>query len=399
MVPTRTQRPQDGRLYLLILILFVSYLCVAMSLPVVPLMVTGQLGLANGWAGLAVGIVFLATILSRGPAGRFADARGTRPAALLGLGCYVAGALISALAGLAAGAGTGAAFALLLAGRLAIGLGESLVAVAVIGWGIGLAGPERAGRVMALVGAAIYGGFAAGGPAGMALHGHLGFAGTMAAGAVLPLAGIAALACLPGIPPAEQGGTARPGFAAVLGRIRGPGAVVGLQGIGFAAIGAFFPLYFLAEGWDGAGLGLTAFGTGFVLVRLVFGGLPDRLGGLPVAIVSLAVEAAGQFLAWSAPGPGPALLGAFLTGLGCSLIFPGMGREVVRRVPAGLRATALGGFAAFQDLAYGLTGPLAGILADHAGYRPVFLCGMIAAGLGLSVALGLQRTARAAAHS
>ena len=56
-----------------------------------------------------------------------------------------------------------------------------------------------------------------------------------------------------------------------------------------------------------------------------------------------------------------------------------------------------GGFAAFQDLAYGLTGPAAGLLADRFGYAVVFLVGGLAASVGfaLVVALGWQRWIRA----
>ena len=130
-------------------------------------------------------------------------------------------------------------------------------------------------------------------------------------------------------------------------------------------------------------------------LRILFGHLPDRIGGLPVAIVSLAVEAFGQALIWQAPSPVAALAGAFLTGLGCSMIFPAMGREVVRLVAPQLRGTALGGFSAFQDLAYGLTGPVAGLLADRAGYGGVFLIGAGAALAGLAIALRLRSLSRA----
>ncbi len=50
-------------------ILFLSYLSVAMSLPAVPVHVVNGLHLGNVYGGLAVGIAFLSTILSRGPAG------------------------------------------------------------------------------------------------------------------------------------------------------------------------------------------------------------------------------------------------------------------------------------------------------------------------------------------
>jgi MFS family permease len=172
----------------------------------------------------------------------------------------------------------------------------------------------------------------------------------------------------------------------ILGRIWIAGATVFLQGVGFAALGAFFSLYFLRQGWPYAGLGLSCFGIGFVAVRLICGHLPDRIGGTKVAVVSLAIEAAGQFGLWLAPGPAPALLGALLTGVGCSMVFPAMGSQVVKSTPPQLRGVAVGSFAAFQDLAYGATGPLAGGLADRFGYPVVFLVGGLAATLGLVMA-------------
>ena len=383
-----TPDPARGRLLLLSAILFISYLCIGISFPIVPLYVSGQLRLGNVLAGLGVGIAFLATILTRGYAGGLSDHRGAKVAVTRGLAFYVVGALTALGAGVLADMPL-LSFLLLILGRLAFGLGESLVAVGIIAWGIGVVGPARSGRVLALVGAAIYGALAVGGPIGLALFSRFGFAGTMAISAVLPFLGLVAIWRVPGVAP--HPGAQRPPFWTVVGKVWLHGAVVCFQGIGFAAIGAFFTLYFLDRSWSYAGLGLTAFGFGFVLVRVLFGHLPDRIGGLPVALGSLAVEAVGQLLIWSAADPMLALAGAFLTGLGCSLIYPSMGREVVRRVEPHLRGTALGGFSAFQDLAYGLTGPFAGLLADRAGYGSVFLAGTVAAIAGLLIALSLRR--------
>jgi MFS family permease len=383
-----TRDATQSRLLLLTAILFLSYLCVGIPLPIVPVYVTVRLGLSNAWAGLGVGIAFLATIVTRGYAGSLSDRSGANIVMARGLAFYAAGALTSMVAGLLFHAPS-MALLVLLAGRLLLGLGESLVGVGVIAWGVGLVGPTRSARVLALIGVAIYGAFAIGGPIGLALLEWFGFAGAMGITAVLPCLGLLAVWHMHGV--AAHPDAERPPFWSVISKIWWHGSIVCLQGIGFAAIGAFFVLYFLDHNWSYAGLGLTAFGSGFVLVRVLFGHLPDRIGGLRVAIGSLAVEAIGQALIWSAPNPILALVGAFLTGLGCSMIFPAMGREVVHLVEPHLRGTALGGFAAFQDLAYGLTGPFAGLLADRAGYGSVFLIGGSAAVAGLLIALCLRR--------
>jgi MFS family permease len=370
--------------------LFLSYLPVAMSLPALPVYVVNSFHFGNLYGGLAVGIAFLSTILTRGRAGAIADRLGGKRCMQRGLVLYAVAGAVCLAAGLP-GLPIAGGYAVLIAGRLLLGLGESLAMVGMIGWAIGLMGPARSGKVMSLVGMGMYGAFAAGGPLGLWLLDRVGFSGLMGICAVLPLLGLIAIHRLPAVAPhAGQ----RQSFWRIIGRIWRAGAAVGLQGVGFAGLGAFFSLYFLSRSWPYAGLGLTFFGGGFVLVRLLFGHLPDRLGGKPVAILSLAVEACGQYLLWMAPNPWAALVGALLTGLGCSMVFPAMGAEVVKQVPPQLRGTAVGGFAAFQDLAYGLTGPVVGLLADHSGYSSVFLIGGLAATLGLLLATRLSRAGK-----
>ena len=389
VIPVQSDRGLR-HLYWLSLALFVAYLCIAIALPVVSVFVTAQLGYSNGLAGLAVGIAFASTILTRGMAGRIADGRGSRYCMLRGLWIYTAAGLVCCSAGWT-GFPAPVAYLVLVAGRLLLGVGESLVVVGAIAWCFGVTGPQRSGLVFALVGMALYAAFAIGSPVGVALFEQAGFAATMAACTAVPL--VALLMVLPVAPVPVHGGE-RPSFLRILGRIAWPGAALAFQGVGSATIGAFVVLMFLSRGWPHAGLGLTCFGAAFVLVRIVAGQLPDRVGSIPVALVSMAVETAGQFLLWGAPSPVVALIGAVLTGLGCSLMFPAMGIEVVRRVPPHLRGTAAGGLAMFQDLAFGFTGPVTGVLADRFGYEVVFLVGGLAAGMSFLVVVGMARAAR-----
>lgn len=381
--------PDTGfrRMVWLTITLFLSYLTVATALPVVSVFVHQQLGLADGWSGLAVGVAFASTIVTRNWAGKISDRSGGRVAMRRGLMIYVAASLIC-LAATWSALPAPAAYVVLIAGRLLLGLGESQTVVGMVSWGIGFMTPARSGRVMALMGMGMYGAFAAGGPLGLWIYDAVGFSGLMLVCAVLPLVGLAMIAPLPNVqPPAGR----REPFWHIIGRIWRPGAAVGLQGVGFAALGAFVSLYFASQGWDHAGLGLTAFGVGFLIMRVLCGHLPDRIGGTRVALASLAIESVGQALLWLAPVAWVALVGALLTGLGCSMVFPAMGVEVVGRVPAHLRGTALGGFAAFQDMAYGATAPIAGVIAGAAGYRIVFLIGLLAALLGLVAAWAAHR--------
>jgi len=379
-----------GHLPFLTLALVLSYMAVAMPLAVIPPFVTSWPGYGNGIAGIAVGCAFVSTILTRTLAGGFADRRGGRSAMRLGLVLYMAASAICLLSALDLFA-RGASLGLLIVGRLLLGVGESYTLVGMHGWGIGLTGPKGAGKVLTWTGAAMYGAFAFGGPLGLELYHLAGFSTLMGVCIVLPLIG---LAIVQGVPAAPILAGERDSFWPVLGIIRPYGMVVALQGVGFAVLGAFLSVYFLAEHWRFGSLGLTCFGLAFVAGRLFGGHLPERLGGVKVAMLSLSIEAVGQGFIAFAPSPILALVGAVLTGAGCSLIYPSMGVEVVKRVPASIRATALGGFAAFQDLSYAVSGPVAGTLSDHLGYESIFLMGMACALIGLCLVIVMRRRDR-----
>ena len=89
------------------------------------------------------------------------------------------------------------------------------------------------------------------------------------------------------------------------------------------------------------------------------------------------LEAVGLALIWLAPGRVLAAAGAGLAGFGYSLVYPGLGLEAIRRVPAQNRGLAMGAFTACLDLALGVAGPGLGLVASGVGVGAVFLASMV----------------------
>ena len=109
----------------------------------------------------------------------------------------------------------------------------------------------------------------------------------------------------------------------------------------------------------------------------------SRFGGFSVAIGCMAMETFGLVLLWLAPSTLTALIGAGLTGLGLSLVYPALGVLAIGRVPSASRGAGLGAYGMFFDLALALSGPLMGAVALHFGYSAIFLAASLLALMGL----------------
>jgi MFS family permease len=376
-----------ARLLPLDISVFLVYLTVGAPLPVIPLFVHDRLGFDPIVVGLVIGAQAAATLLARPLAGGISDRRGTRVA-------VICGALISILAGLFYFLSSwlefspAAGLAAIIAGRLALGLGDSLFLTGAMAWGVQLGGPKNAGKGLMSVGIALYAAMAIGAPVGLAIFQSSGFALLALFVAATPI-----IACLIALRLPAQPLIAGPRIPLreVFGLIWRPGAGVALSGVGFAVIAAFITLYYQSRGWNGAAYGLTAFGVAFIVARFFFGGYPDRFGGARVALVCLAIEVAGQLLLWLAPLPIIALLGAALTGFGYSLAFPALCLEAVRRVPPQSRGSAIGAYVVCLDFSLASAGPVAGRMVAPLGYPAIYLLGAACAVLAALLTIGLLR--------
>jgi MFS family permease len=388
LVPARGRRlAVTARILSAVVFSFVAYLSIGMPMAVLPGFVHVDLGFGAVWAGLAISVQYLATLISRPHAGRMTDTAGPKRTVCLGMIAVAVSGAMTMLAGVTAHWPV-LSFAVLVVGRLALGCGESWASTGSITWGIGGIGGEHTARVISWNGIATYGGIAVGAPLGVVIVQHfgiavLGLATLLSASLMLP----AALLKKAVVPSAGE----RLPFRQVFGRVFPYGMGLALATIGFGALSTFVALYYSSRGWQGAAATLSLFGGSFIATRLVFGNAIDRFGGHRVAMVSMTLEAAGLVLLWQATTPHAAFVGAALTGIGFALIFPALGVEAVSRVSTYNRGAALGAYSVCLDIAMGAIGPVGGLLADHLGYPPIFLLGALCALSGLVLTTCLYR--------
>jgi MFS family permease len=376
--PAVTAAPQSRvllRIAPFVLVIFLGYLTVGIPLAAIPLQVHDVLGFNNVTVGIAVGIQSLATLLARQFAGTLCDRRGAKFGVVLGgAGSILAGAIY--LAATLAAPNSYLALVIILAARVISGLAEALVMTGSLAWAIGVVGPQHTGKVMVWVGIGMYAAIGFGAPIGVQLmERHDAFGSFTAVATTTMICSVLATAIAGLIAPVAPHGGERLPFTRVVGRIAPFGAGLALATVAFSALGTFAALDFQSRGWSGSGFALTGFGVAYVFTRLIFGGWPDRFGGVRVAAWSLLIECAGQTMLFLAPMPAVAFAGAILTGIGFSLVFPSLGIEAVRRVPPASRGAALGAYVAFFDVGFGFAGPATGVLAGAFGYPSVFAAG------------------------
>ncbi|WP_339536162.1 MFS transporter [Pseudomonas hunanensis] len=369
---------------------FIAFLCIGLPIAVLPGYVHDQLGFGAVIAGVTIGLQYLATLLSRPFAGRVADTLGGKQAIRFGLlgiaGCGVLTLLSAWTLTLPL-----LSLALLLGGRLLLGIAQGLIGVATLSWGISQVGPEHTARVISWNGIASYGAIAIGAPMGVLAVDGLDF--SVLGPALLVLATLALLVLRKRPDVVVVRGEHLP-FWSAFGRVAPCGLGLTLASIGYGTLTTFVTLYYLERGWAGAAWCLSAFGVCFIISRLLFVNAVNRFGGYNVAVACMATEVLGLSLLWLAPSSPWALVGAGLTGFGLSLVYPALGVEAIRQVPSSSRGAGLGAYAVFFDMALAIAGPVMGAVAVHLGYASIFCVAALLASVGVGLTLLLARRAR-----
>ena len=372
----------------LMLVVFIGFLPMGMALPVLPRHVHETMGQGTVMVGVVMGSQYASSFFARLFAGEVADVRGVRLCVLAGLlvaccigGVYLASAEVLDRPALAVG--------LVIAGRLLTGIAEAFIITGTMAWGIVRIGAEHAGKVFGWMGVALFGAFGVGAPIGVAVHARFGFAGVGVAAMLVPLAALVGTLFISDVPRVTL---PRLPFYRVFGVVKLPGAGLTLCAGGYAMTTTFAVLLFAQQGWGSGALAISGLSAGFIAGRLLFGHLPDKVGGALVALVSVLVEAMGALIIWGAPNAVFACVGAALTGGGYGLGFQSFGVEAVHRAPPQSRGSAMGAYVAFQDISMGLAAPLGGVLAAHAGLGSVYLAAAFAALAAAGVAVLLRQS-------
>ncbi|MGE8478263.1 MAG: MFS transporter [Pseudomonas shirazensis] len=366
---------------------FITFLCIGLPIAVLPGHVHDQLSYGAVIAGVTIGLQYLTTLLSRPFAGRVADSLGGKRAIGYGLLAIIGCGVLTLFSAWTL-AWPQASLALLLGGRVLLGLAQGLIGVATLSWGINQVGAEHTARVISWNGIASYGAIAIGAPVGVLLVAGLNFSVLGPLLVILAVVGLFALRQRPDVVVVRG---ERLGFWSAFVRVAPCGTSLMLASIGYGTLTTFVTLYYLERGWTGAALCLSAFGVCFIISRLLFVNAVNRFGGYTVAITCMATEVVGLTLLWLAPSPGFALLGAGLTGFGLSLVYPALGVEAIKHVPPSSRGAGLGAYAVFFDLALAIAGPVMGAVAVHLGYASIFCVTALLALSGVGLTLLLAR--------
>ena len=354
------------------------FVSISVVLPVLPLYVRGPLGGGDVSVGVAVGAFSVTALLVRPWAGRLADRRGRRLPMLIGTGvvttfvaAYVAADSVPVLVAL----------------RLVTGAGEALFFTGAASAIADLAPDDRRGEAISFFSLALWTGIAVGPVVGEVVLGEAGYDRVWFVAAGLGL--LAFLFTLRvRIPRVHVEGS--PSRLIHRGALL-PGTAVLSSIWGAAGFFAFVPLYARELGLSGSRAVFVLFSGIVLAIRFAGARLPDTMGPMRAARLSLVVSAAGL----AVMGVWGTTVGLFVAtavyAVGQALAFPALMALALRGTSPGQRGAAIATFTAMVDVGFGIGPAALGFVAEGFGYGGVFLVGSVVAVLGFTLLLARSR--------
>lgn len=362
---------------------FIGYFIIGLSLSVLPIFISKSLGYSLLVAGIVISLQYISTFFLRAYSGKVIDGKGPKPAVLFSMigfsltGIFLILAYYFKFSPILS-------LAFLVITRLLTGCAEGMVGASPINWAIMALGEKHTAKIISYNGVACYGALAIGASLGIVIEQKFGLYGIGILSIVLGIIGFFYAKTK------ENKTNTNPqenqSFWKVLGKVAPFGVCLALGGIGFASISTFITLYYNYFHWNNGALCLSVFGGLFVAGRLVFSNVINNYGGIKVAIACLFVETIGLLIIAFATNAQMALVGAGVTGLGFSLIFPALGVMAIKSVSPSSQGSALAGYGLFIDISLGVAGPIIGSVADFFGMQFIFpfSAAMVFIGLGLA---------------
>ncbi|MEG1590196.1 MFS transporter [Chryseobacterium sp.] len=362
---------------------FIGYFIIGLSLSVLPIFISKSLGYSLLVAGIVISLQYISTFFLRAYSGKVIDGKGPKPAVLFSMigfsltGIFLILAYYYKFSPILS-------LAFLVITRLLTGCAEGMVGASPINWAIMALGEKHTAKIISYNGVACYGALAIGASLGIVIEQKFGLYGIGILSIVLGIIGFSYAKTKENktnMNPQEN-----QSFWKVLGKVAPFGVCLALGGIGFASISTFITLYYNYFHWNNGALCLSVFGGLFVAGRLIFSNVINNYGGIKVAIACLFVETIGLLIIAFATNAQMALVGAGVTGLGFSLIFPALGVMAIKSVSPSSQGSALAGYGLFIDISLGVAGPIIGSVADFFGMQFIFpfSAAMVFIGLGLA---------------
>ena len=367
---------------------FSGYFIIGLSLSVLPVFINKNLGFSLIVAGLVISLQYVSTFFLRAYSGKIIDGRGPKPAVLFSMISFSLTGIFLIIAYYFKFSPF-LSLVFLIITRLLTGCAEGMIGASPINWAMMAVGEKYTAKIISYNGVASYGALAIGASLGVAIEHKFSLYGIGILSVILGILGFL-------FAKTKENKTninlqKSQSFWKVLGKVAPFGVCLALGGLGFASISTFITLYYNYFHWNNGALCLSIFGALFVAGRLVFSNVINNYGGIKVAIACLLVETIGLLIIAFATNSQTALLGAGVTGLGFSLIFPALGVVAIKSVSPSSQGSALAGYGLFIDLSLGVAGPLIGAVADIYGMKYIFPFGAAMVFVGLGLAFLLKR--------